>query len=142
MYSFQLMLDEATVAKKRATEDRFILASNELDETSLSCQELLREYKAQSGTEAGFKFIKDDTFEVDSVFLKTRERISALMMVMTLCLMVYGLSEFDLRETLQAQNETILNQLDKPANKPSLTWVYFLLSTAIVNCNVKIQNIC
>ncbi|WP_133130103.1 hypothetical protein [Legionella yabuuchiae] len=89
-------------------------------------QGLTREYKAQSGTEVGFKFIKGDTFEVDSVFLKIPERITALMMVMTLCLMVYGLSEFDLRETLQAQNETIPNQLDKPTNKPSLKWVYFL----------------
>ena len=64
-----------------------------MDETILSNEEILSEYKGQSGTERGFKFIKDDTFQVDSVFLKTPERIDALMMVMTLCLMVYGVAD-------------------------------------------------
>ena len=31
---------------------------------------LLSTYKEQSGTEKGFKFIKDNSFEIDSVFLK------------------------------------------------------------------------
>jgi transposase len=29
---------------------------------------MLSEYKKQSSTESGFKFIKDATFEVDSIF--------------------------------------------------------------------------
>ena len=97
-----------------------------MDETILSNEEILSEYKGQSGTERGFKFIKDDTFQVDSVFLKTPERIDALMMVMTLCLMVYGVSEYELQQSLQEKNETIPNQMNKPTNTPSLRWVYFL----------------
>lgn len=123
---YQLTLDQAILEKKRATKGRFILATNILDEVELTCSDLLKEYKAQSGTEAGFKFIKNDAFEVDSVFLKTPERIVALMMVMTLCLMIYGVSEFDLRQALQEKEETIPNQLKKPTNKPSMQWVYFL----------------
>lgn len=123
---YQLSLDEASLDKKRATKGRFILATNILDEAKLSCSELLQEYKAQSGTEASFKFIKNDSFEVDSIFLKTPERIVALMMVMTLCLMIYGLSEFDLRQTLQKREETVPNQLKKQTTKPSMQWVYFL----------------
>lgn len=123
---YKLALDEKKVSSIRASKGRFILATNQLDETRLSDGEVLTEYKAQSGTERGFKFIKDDAFQVDSVFLKTPERIEALMMVMTLCLMVYGVSEYDLHQSLQVKNETLPNQMKKPTNKPSLRWVYFL----------------
>ena len=51
-------------------------------------------YKEQSGTEKGFKFIKDNSFEIDSVFLEKPERIDALLMIMVLCLMVYSYVQF------------------------------------------------
>ena len=86
----------------------------------------MRQHGAQSGTESGFKFIKDDTFQVDSVFLKTPERINALMAIMTLCLMVYGVTQYELRQSLQEKGETVLNQAKKPTDKPSLKWIYFL----------------
>lgn len=69
---------------------------------------------------------KDDRFQVDSVFFKTPARIEALMMVMTLCLMVYGLSEYELHRSLQASNQQILNQSKKLTARPSLSWIYFL----------------
>jgi transposase len=37
-----------------------------------------------------------------------------------------GVSEYDLQQSLQEKGETILNQVNKPTNKPSLRWVYFL----------------
>lgn len=123
---YTLFLEEQKISKIRASKGRFVLATNQLDETILSNEEVLIEYKAQSGTERSFKFIKDDTFQVDSVFLKTPARIEALMMVMTLCLMVYGVSEYDLHQSLQATQESILSQTKKPTNKPTLRWVYFL----------------
>lgn len=123
---FILSLNEQKIAEIRTRKGRFVLATNQLDEMILSNEEVLSEYKGQSGTERGFKFIKDDTFQVDSVFLKTPERIDALMMVMTLCLMVYGVSEYELQQSLQEKNETIPNQMNKPTNTPSLRWVYFL----------------
>jgi transposase len=123
---FSLCLNEQKIAEMRTRKGRFVLATNQLDEMVLSNEEVLSEYKGQSGTERGFKFIKDDTFQVDSVFLKTPERIDALMMVMTLCLMVYGVSEYELQQSLQEKNETIPNQMNKPTNSPSLRWVYFL----------------
>ena len=123
---YQLSLDEEKVAKTRARKGRFILATNQLDGYDLTCSEVLKEYKAQSGTEAGFKFIKDDTFQVDSVFLKTPARINALMVVMTLCLMVYGVTEYELRQSLQERGETVPSQTRKPTNKPGLKWIYFL----------------
>lgn len=123
---YHLSADEQKIAEIRASKGRFVLATNQLDETILSNEEVLKEYKAQSGVERGFKFIKDDTFQVDSVFLKTPERIDALMMVMTLCLMVYGVSEYELHQSLQASKETIPSQTKKTTSTPSLRWVYFL----------------
>ncbi|WP_243553087.1 IS1634 family transposase, partial [Candidatus Cardinium sp. cBcalN2] len=89
-------------------------------------QELLSTYKEQSGTESGFKFIKDNTFEVDSIFLKKPERISALMMLMTLCLMVYSFAQYFLRKQLVSSNETVLSQSGYATNRPSMQWVYRL----------------
>lgn len=101
-----------------------MLATNQLDTKALPDEKMLPEYKAQSGCETGFKFIKDDAFEVDSIFLKKPERISALMVVMTLCLMVYGYAQFFLRQQLLVNNDTIESQTGKLTNKPSMQWVY------------------
>lgn len=129
-YQITFALSEAhdVIEKVKSTKGRFILATNELDKERLSDAGLLSEYKAQSGTERGFKFIKDDSFQIDSVFLKTPERIDALMMIMTLCLMVYGVSQYELHQSLAKANETVPNQLRKPTQRPSLKWVYFLFS--------------
>ncbi|MDP4157162.1 MAG: IS1634 family transposase [Bacillota bacterium] len=123
---YGLSVNKKKITETRSRKGRFVLATNQLDETILSNEEVLSEYKGQSGTERGFKFIKDDTFQVDSVFLKTPERIEALMMVMTLCLMVYGVSEYDLHQSLLKNNETIPSQTKRLTSKPSLRWVYFL----------------
>lgn len=124
--TFQLSEENEAIDKAKRKKGRFILATNEMDKAALPDAKLLSEYKAQSGIERGFKFIKDDAFQIDSVFLKTPERIDALMMIMTLCLMVYGVSEYELRQSLAKSDETVPNQLGKPTQYPSLKWVYFL----------------
>ena len=123
---FQLERDELLIAKRRIEKGRFVLATNELDESTLPSMDILKEYKAQSGTEKSFKFIKNNSFEVDSIFLKKDSRIEALMMIMTLCLMVYGVAEYNVRTKLVAANETIPNPGGKPTNKPSLQRVFQL----------------
>lgn len=123
---YALTLNESQVEILKSQKGRFILATNQLDETLLSNVEVLKEYKAQSGTELGFKFIKSDSFQVDGVFLKTPARIEALMMIMTLCLMVYGVTEYELHQSLKNKNETISNQSKKPTSTPSLRWIYFI----------------
>ena len=45
------------------------------------------------------------------MFLKRPERIEALIMVMTLCLMVYSFAQYFLRDALAKSNETLPNQL-------------------------------
>jgi transposase len=56
----------------------------------LSPQEVLNGYKGQAHAERGFRFLKDPQFLAASLYLKTPERIMALLMVMTVCLWVYA----------------------------------------------------
>ena len=78
---------------------RFVLATNELGNQEVAG--LLAAYKSQQGVERGFRLIKDPQFHLNGVFLKKPERIEALMMVMTLCLMVYNAGQYQLRENLK-----------------------------------------
>ena len=68
----------------------FILATNELDTAQLPPQEVLAGYKGQGHVERGFRFLKDPQFLASSLYLKKPERIMALLMVMTVCLLVYA----------------------------------------------------
>lgn len=103
---------------------RFILATNQLDEKTLPSENMLLHYKEQQSVETGFRFLKDPWFMIDSFFVKTRRRIEALMMVMTLCLLVYNFSQYRVRKTLQEQNNTIPNQLGKSINNPTVKWLF------------------
>ena len=118
--------NESAINEARLTKGRFILATNQLDKKALPDEAILSTYKEQSGTESGFKFIKDDAFEVDSIFLKKPGRISALLMVMTLCLMVYGFAQYFLREQLKKEADTLPSQSGKPTNQPTMKWIYRL----------------
>jgi transposase len=112
------------VQKYLDQKGRFILATNDMN---YSDQQMLNEYKEQQSVEHGFRFLKDPWFMVDSIFLKTPKRIEALMMIMTLCLMVYNISQFKLRETLKLQNETLPNQLNKAIPNPTIRWIFQLM---------------
>lgn len=115
--------DDGKIEAKRTQKGRFILATNQMNSTALKDDEILWEYKDQSKTESGFRFIKDNEFRVSTVFLKKPERINALMMIMTLCLMVYNVAQYHLRESLKQTGETVLNQLKKPIQNPTMAWI-------------------
>ena len=109
------------------SKGRFILATNDRDPKNYSDEQMLNEYKEQQNVEGGFRFLKDPWFMLDSIFLKSPKRIEALMMVMTLCLMVYNISQFKLRSALKKQNETLPNQLNKPVQNPTMRWIFQLM---------------
>jgi transposase len=115
--------DNERIERVKSKKGRFILATNEMDEKTLPYIDMLSTYKKQSSVESGFKFIKDDTFEVDSIFLKKPSRISALMMVMTLCLMVYAYAQMYLRQQLSEKKEFVPDQKKRLTQKPTLQWI-------------------
>ena len=121
--SIEIVPNSRKIDLLKAQQGRFILATNQLDNKVLTDHDILLEYKDQYKTEQGFRFIKGNAFEVSSVFLKKESRIQALMMVMTLCLMVYSFSELWLHQSLIQDNATVPNQLKKPTQKPSMIWV-------------------
>ena len=93
---------------------------------------MLQQYKEQSCVESSFKFMKNNAFELDSFFLKTPERITALMMVMTLCLMVYNFAQAHMRQCLKESGETLPNQLGKPVQNPTMKWIAELMNGVAV----------
>jgi transposase len=110
----------ALVAQKSC----FLLATNDLDSPTLSPLELLEGYKGQKYAERGFRFLKDPLFLASSLYLKKPQRIMALLMVMTVCLLVYAALEYRIRHALKAHQTTFPNQKGQPIQNPTARWVF------------------
>jgi len=102
----------------------FLLATNELDATVLPPQALLDGYKGQSQAERGFRFLKDPQFLASSLSLKKPERIMALLMVMTVCLLVYAALEYRIRTALKDHGATFPDQKGQPTQHPTARWMF------------------
>ena len=102
----------------------FILASNQTDCKALSSEALIAAYKDQQKVERGFRFLKDPMFMASTLFLESPRRIMALMMVMTLCLMVYAALEYRIREALKQQEATFPDQKGNAIQNPTARWVF------------------
>jgi transposase len=117
----------SSLAARQARVDQhscFILATNELDDHQLPPPKLLDAYKGQSQVERGFRFLKDPHFLASSLYLKKPERIMALLMVMTVCLLVYAALEYRIRQVLQAHDATFPNQKGQRVQHPTARWVF------------------
>jgi transposase len=104
----------------------FVIGTN-IPARHVSDAEVIRAYKAQAGVEGGFRFLKDPLFFVSALFVKKPSRMQGLLMVMTLALLVYSVTQRRLRQQLAAHNETIPNQIHQPTARPTLRWVFQLL---------------
>jgi transposase len=104
----------------------FVLGTN-IKAKELSDAEVIAGYKAQSQVEGGFRFLKDPLFFVSSLFVTKPCRIQGLLMVMTLALLVYSVTQRRLRQELARPNETLPNQINQPTNRPTLRWVFQVL---------------
>ena len=122
-----LKQNKEAIEKLLNRKGRFILATNDMDKTNYTDELILKEYKEQQSVERGFRFLKDPWFMVDSVFLKTPRRIEALMMIMTLCLLVYNVGQYKLRCKLQEEKESLPNQLGKQVKNPTLRWIFQIM---------------
>ncbi len=116
-------INQQSVKTVREKLGRFVLASNDLN---LDSENMLNYYKGQQIVERGFRFLKDKSFHISNVFLKKEERIESLSMIMVLCLLVYAYAEWKLREELKQKRESVPNQLNKPTQRPTMRWVFYL----------------
>jgi transposase len=81
-------------------------------------------YKGQARAERGFRFLQDPQFLASSLSLKKPERIMALLMVMTVCLLVYAALEYRIRTVLKEQEATFPDQTGKRMQNPTARWVF------------------
>jgi transposase len=102
----------------------FILATNELDEGQFSAQAVLAGYKGQAQAERGFRFLKDPQFLASSLSLKKPARLMALLMVMTVCLLVYAALEYRIRTALKEHAATFPDQKGTRIQNPTARWVF------------------
>ena len=112
---------EAELVKKKSL---FILATNELDREKLSDEELLKAYKGQHSVERGFRFLKNPELLADPMYLQDEKRIMALLMVMTLCLLVYSALQWRIRQGLKENGQSYPDQKGYPTQKPTARWVF------------------
>jgi transposase len=107
-----------------APERGFVLATNELDACRLPPQDLLAGYQGQQAVERGFRFWKDPSCLASSLSLTKLERIMALLMGRTVCLLVYAALADRIRKTLKDQDATVPNQQGQPVQNPTARWVF------------------
>jgi len=88
---------------------------------------VIQAYKSQAQAEGGFRFLTEPLFFVSSLFVKKPSRIQGLLTVMTFALLVYSVAQRRLRQHLVRHNETVLNQINQPTERPTLRWVFQLL---------------
>ena len=119
-----LVPSEARKAQLLKRRSLFILATNELNEETLPTEEILRGYKGQVRVERGFRFLKEPWFMASSIYLQDEKRIMALLMVMTLCLLVYSALEWRIREGLQDSGLAFPDQKGNPTQRPTARWVF------------------
>jgi transposase len=113
----------------------FIVATNELDAQALPDDHVIEHYKKdQQKVERGFRFLKDPLFMASTLFLKTPQRIMALMMVMTLCLVVYAAIEWRVRQALQRHQQTFPDQKGQATQRPTTRWVFQFFSGIRLLC--------
>ena len=101
----------------------FIIATNDLDE-SMRMEKMLNTYKEQQSVEKGFRFLKSPDFLTNSIFIKKPERIEALLMVMTSCLMVYASLEHQIRKKLKEKDLYFPDQKKNPCQNSTARWVF------------------
>jgi transposase len=129
--------DQERLASRKQQRACFVIGTN-IEANQLSDPEVIRAYKAQAQAEGGFRFLKDPLFFVASLFVKKPCRIQGLLMVMTLALLVYAVTQRRLRGQLVRQHDTIPNQINQPTERPTLRWVFQLLE-GIHRVRVTIQ---
>ena len=111
----------------RKQQGACLVIGTTIDASQVSDAQVVQAYKAQAQAEGGFRFLKDPLFFVSSLFVKKPCRIQGLLMVMTLALLVYSVTQRRLRRQLSRQHETIPNQINQPTERPTLRWVFQLL---------------
>jgi transposase len=108
-----------------AAKSCFILAPNACATTARPAAAALARYKSQRLPARGFRFLKDPQFLASSFSVTKPERLMALLMVMTGCLLVSAALEYRMRQALSAQQETFPDQKGRRGANPTARGVFY-----------------
>ena len=123
----KITLKKEEIESKKRSFGRFILGTNDIKESCYQTNKILDLYKSQQNIERGFKFLKDPHFMADSFYLKKEERISSLLMIMSLSLLIYNYGQYKLHKNQKNQSIKLPNQKGKSKEKISLKWALKLM---------------
>jgi transposase len=115
------------IAARQAVVDQhrcFRLATHELDDPLFPLQALVAGSNGQAHAERGVRFLKDPQCLASSRDLKTPERIMALLMVMTVCVLVYAALAYRIRTALKDHEGTFPDQKGQRIQNPTARWVF------------------
>jgi hypothetical protein len=84
--------DQAVLAAPKQHQACDVIGTN-IDAKQWSDVAIIAAYKSQRHAEGGVRFRKDPLFFVSSLFVKKPSRIQGLLMVMTLALLVYAVTQ-------------------------------------------------
>ena len=130
--------DQERIAWRKQQGACFVIGTTS-DASQVSDPHVIQAYKAQSQAESGLRFLKAPLFLVSSLFVKKPCRIQGLLMVMTLALLVYTVTQRRLRGQLGRQHDTLPNQITQPTERPTVRWVFQLLE-GIHRVRVTVQD--
>lgn len=101
----------------------FVLGTN-IGASQWSDVAVIAAYKSPSCVAGGCRFLHDPLFFVSSLVVKKPSRIEGLLMVMTLALLVYSVTQRRMRQQLARRNETVPHHINQPTASPTLRWVF------------------
>jgi transposase len=93
----QVHADDETIEQDKQAKACYVLGTN-IAARELSHAAVIVAYKGQAHVEGGFRLLKDPLFFVSSLLVKKPNRIEGLLMVMTLALLVYSVTQRRLRK--------------------------------------------
>ena len=130
----EIKKDEEKIEKQFEESCTFVLCSNDL---SLSAEEILREYKTQSGVEKKFQQLKSPHF-VNSLYINTPERIEALTYLILISMMILSVAEHVVRRELKAEGEKIIGPGKVKMVQPTLCAILDLFD---IDIGVKVVSL-
>jgi len=117
MASQEILLDKPRVENFIRRECTFILCSSDL---SITGEKMLREYKTQSDVEKRFKVLKSPKF-MNSLFLKTPQRVEALVYLLLICLMMLTVAERIVRDELKKSGKVVYGTEKRKLKQPTFS---------------------
>ena len=107
------------MGQERDRKACFVLITNLPKETA-SARTILDEYKGQSSAEKVFGTIVKDPLVLDAFFLKKKERLEALGMVLLLATLVYMFIQYKMRQAKEPFDRPPRGMMTKPTTREVL----------------------